>query len=424
MLIFKQIFAYLKALFIGNAVKNSPEDSLTSENLNQNIASQNGCLILLPSDVPSRPPLMYELKGLLLMPKKINSTRRIFLANNEAITLYCPGVGNFLEKTQEQISEMTCTDGAIFTASKENVSFSMLSCRSPIKESLVEEDRCGNSRKGTKVLIGWISSTVFKRQILVCHNKDTMRTSYTHSTINGTGIEAKDLGNARPGFKKGSYFPGIDLETLYSQSNQKSWFNFTFGSELSKKYIDVPKNLYFARGHLTPEADFVYDSMQDATFYHINAAPQYQVFNNGNWKQLEIAVRELSAKLNRDLEVLTGTYGTLSLPDENGNKINIFLGKDVNGNEVIPAPLFFWKVVTDPILKQANAFIGLNNPFVVELIDEHKLCKDMWNDISLTIASRHDFSKGYLYCCKVEELRSAIPDIPSIDQRGLLRFER
>ena len=70
---------------------------------------------------------------------------------------------------------------------------------------------------------------------------------------------------------------------------------------------------YFAKGHLSPDAAFVYNVLQDATYYFINVAPQvekilleahsltdnssqFQSFNNGNWKALEGGVRDLGAK--------------------------------------------------------------------------------------------------------------------------------
>ena len=53
---------------------------------------------------------------------------------------------------------------------------------------------------------------------------------------------------------------------------------------------------YLAKGHLSPDAGFVYNVMQDATYYFLNVAPQFQSFNNGNWRSLEYAVRNLGMK--------------------------------------------------------------------------------------------------------------------------------
>ena len=35
---------------------------------------------------------------------------------------------------------------------------------------------------------------------------------------------------------------------------------------------------YFAKGHLAPDANFVYEVFQDATYYFINVAPQVRLF--------------------------------------------------------------------------------------------------------------------------------------------------
>ena len=53
---------------------------------------------------------------------------------------------------------------------------------------------------------------------------------------------------------------------------------------------------WFAKGHLSPDAAFVYQREQDATYYYINAAPQFQSFNAQNWRYLEEGVRDLAKR--------------------------------------------------------------------------------------------------------------------------------
>ena len=62
---------------------------------------------------------------------------------------------------------------------------------------------------------------------------------------------------------------------------------------------------YFARGHLSPDAAFIYDAEQDATYYFMNVALQFQSFNNGNWKSLEMATRKYAEeKAKGDVKVI------------------------------------------------------------------------------------------------------------------------
>lgn len=72
---------------------------------------------------------------------------------------------------------------------------------------------------------------------------------------------------------------------MYTQAQQKSTISDIVGSELADKYITNTQ--YLARGHLAAKTDFIYATGQRATFFFINAAPQWQPFNAGNWNWLE-----------------------------------------------------------------------------------------------------------------------------------------
>ena len=108
------------------------------------------------------------------------------------------------------------------------------------------------------------------------------------------------------------------MNKLYSKKAQKSTVTALLGGVTSiedETIIETSSSGtdYFAKGHLSPDAAFVYNVLQDATYYFINVAPQveniqlkthyltntlsqFQSFNNGNWKALEGGVRDLGAK--------------------------------------------------------------------------------------------------------------------------------
>ena len=57
----------------------------------------------------------------------------------------------------------------------------------------------------------------------------------------------------------------------------------------------------------------------------INVAPQWQVFNNGNWKAVEMAVRSYAEQSGAVLRVITGTLGQLALSSDDGVNVRLFL---------------------------------------------------------------------------------------------------
>ena len=173
-------------------------------------------------------------------------------------------------------------------------------------------------------------------------------------------------------------------------------------------------------GHLSPDGDFVDSASQDASYYHINAAPQWQSFNNGNWKKLESDVISKADATKADLTIYTGTYGLLTLADTNGKQQPIYLAKDANNNNVIPVPKYYWKVVHDPVAKKAVAFVGINNPHLSSVVAADIFCTDICSQITwASWTTPQDISKGYMFCCSVADLQATISYAPNFGTVGL-----
>ena len=94
--------------------------------------------------------------------------------------------------------------------------------------------------------------------------------------------------------------------------------------DLADKYVqDFDSGLFLARGHLAPNADFIFYSWMDATYHFVNVAPQWQAFNGeevkrsweysdfsflgGNWMYFENGCRDFAVDRQLDLVVYTGT---------------------------------------------------------------------------------------------------------------------
>lgn len=182
---------------------------------------------------------------------------------------------------------------------------------------------------------------------------------------------------------------------------------------MADKYIY--KNSYLARGHLSPDGDFVFVSSQFSSYFYINTVPQWQAINNGNWKSLEFAVRKLATSLGEEFKVITGSHEVLTLENTKGKDTEMYL---VAGNK-LPVPKYVWKIVYSLATKKAMAFVSLNNPFVTEVTDDDYLCKDICEDYSWGSDAWSIPEKGLVYCCDVKQLKAVVKTIPALKISGI-----
>ncbi len=67
-------------------------------------------------------------------------------------------------------------------------------------------------------------------------------------------------------------------------------------------------------------------------------APQWQVFNGGNWVDIENSIRDLAEDQGRDVMVYTGTNGVMELDDVDGDKVEIHLYLEDQEGPRLPVP--------------------------------------------------------------------------------------
>jgi hypothetical protein len=236
-----------------------------------------------------------------------------------------------------------------------------------------------------------------------------------------SGIAGFQRGFPRPRFTPGNFFAGMPVDNLYTRITQRQTISGLLGSTaLGDKYIHATNNYYLARGHLAAKADFVYGSQQRATFYFVNAAPQWQTFNGGNWQVLESNIQRYADQRQLDLEVYTGTYGVATLPNVNGIETELYLNVDGNNNKAIPVPKLFWKAVYEPISKAGVVFVGVNNPYVGNPQGDYIICNNVCSNITWVTWNPTNIARGYSYCCEVNDFRNMVKYLPRFTVSDLL----
>lgn len=176
------------------------------------------------------------------------------------------------------------------------------------------------------------------------------------------------------------------------------------------------KKSFLSRGHLTPDADFIFPSGQFATYFLANVCPTFQVVNGGNYVRVEMLARKIAGDRNEIFDVYTGVHDVLSVIDSSGDVQELYLS---DGN-LITVPKWIWKVMVSQGKGDGISFATLNNPFV-DRSDIRDLCPNVCQSAGFADKHFNDFRKGYTICCTVADLKKVVNTIPnSVQARSLL----
>lgn len=262
-----------------------------------------------------------------------------------------------------------------------------------------------------EIEIGFEVDSRFLPHIITCFDDVTQNAVYSWFNLTSKIGGYQSVFPRPSGFLQGGFYRIHGVDRLYTRNRQRSTINTLLGlPENDTKYIHPTNSYFLARGHLTAKTDFVFGSQQRLTFYFVNAAPQWQTFNGGNWKTLEDNVRSYASDNKLNLVVYTGTYGITTLPHAvTGNSTPLFLYADKNGNTAIPVPEFYWKYVYDPVHRAGAVFIGVNNPYQNK---SFTICDDVSESIKWLSWKKDEQQSGFCYVCSAHDFMKVVNYLP------------
>lgn len=90
------------------------------------------------------------------------------------------------------------------------------------------------------------------------------------------------------------------------------------------------------------------------------------------------------------------------------------------GQEVVPVPKILFKYIYDSKSNRGMVMLTINNPFLIKLTKDYKLCKEL-DVCSALYPNFKDFKYGYTYCCSVQDFapvakRRGLPTFPKAQQ--------
>ncbi|XP_049864932.1 uncharacterized protein LOC126366062 [Pectinophora gossypiella] len=388
------------------------------------LQARSGCQIRVNGDL-GQPQPVYIHNGNYPVPQ--GNTGVIHLNTGEAITVSCVGNGRTIVHPQIAASVVTatatCVSGALVSGAgwlNGNGAFGGLTCTAhAFHDAEYTNERCFNNFQVIRV--GFYVNNVFYPKYWSCFDPNRLEVLYVwyeqneEHAVHQTGVD-------RPSWLAGSFFPGVGINALYTQVQQKAKIAEYVGAELADKYVTSTQ--FLARGHLTAKSDMIFATGQRSTFYFINAAPQWQPFNAGNWNWLEQNLRARIGEAGYHTTIYTGTWGVSQLRNQAGQLVDIFLHHDANNNAQLPVPLYFYKVVYDASRRQGTAFVSINNPHYTEAeVRALTFCTDRCRNNAAFDWLRWQPDRidiGYSFCCDVDDFRRTVPHLPAFTVTGLL----
>ncbi|XP_061396212.1 uncharacterized protein LOC133331845 [Musca vetustissima] len=330
------------------------------------------------------------------------------------LQMFCPG--EFKVKATKLITA-TCVGGTTFKVDGTSYAFSELVCKS--WPGFVAKKKGSSCNGGILVGVGFeVSSSRFAEQMEICYNEQEEVTRYVRHKL-GPGSNYYQTGVDRITFQTAGFFNGKNVDKLYTQSTQIETINSELGGD-AQKYFDTSKNIFLARGHMGAKADFMYGTQQRATFLFINAAPQWQVFNAGNWARVEDGVRAWVSKNSKNVDCYTGVYGVTTLPNKHGVQTPLYLAYDSNHNGLIPVPKLYFRVVIEPSTRKGIVFVGVNNPHLSleEIKRDYIICNDVSDKVNYISWKKTDITAGYSYACEVADFMRTVKHLPALSAPG------
>lgn len=215
-------------------------------------------------------------------------------------------------------------------------------------------------------------------------------------------------------FNDAGYYKDLNLNTtlaeIFKKNQQQKTINSLLGlPTTSEDYIKSNSGeLYLARGHLAANCDFVYEAQQKATYYYVNVVPQWQSFNNGNWKRLEMDLRNYASR-NGPLFIVAGTFRVLQLPHSTTHTPTELYLSITRRRKAVPVPKFMFKLAFHVGRRRGAVFIGMNNPYQRRV---DYICPDRSREMGWLTWDKNNPMKGFSYACTIDDFRQVVRDLP------------
>lgn len=356
-------------------------------------------------------------------------------SSNGNLFLLCPGKKNSIQIDHQQISsnltEVSCANAKFVINEFGDVdSMNRINCTKGVQADINSKKQQKCSSTGHIIEVGFkLTKKHFVPTFKVCFDNSTWTPIWSKHVINGKSIQCKFTAtrllkrlyktidvrffyvsvnvkeNGRREFKSTGLPTTANPSDAYKKATQINHFTQSIGSAQTQNYFSSTS--FLSRGHLTPDADFVFPSGQWSTYFYLNVCPQFQSVNAGNWLRVESLARKLAQNYDVEMEIFTGVYDNLKLRNSAGHLKSMYLTAD----KKYAVPKWIWKIIKNPSTNAAIVMITLNDPFAEEN-DVEEFCTNVCDKASLNSNHLQTMRKGYTFCCELLDFRRIVTNLP------------
>lgn len=295
----------------------------------------------------NKPLLLSKAKTFLYPNNRAIGSDKIDIAKNDEIYVCCP---------EEECILAKCVAGQKFT--NQNTQGSINNINNVV---CTKTFNGVSQRKGTTNLCGKTTTYDIGFQVMfnnqatslplytVCFDEGNKVTSYvSHKTYLEQSIGPSGRWTGKWDYTK-DIFKTVDPNKLYEKTMQAQ--AMATHCPAASSWINTgPGDKFFAKGHHIPDADYGPLPQKRLTYNMLNAAPQYQKFNQGQWQHVENSLRRLGQATHYEWEIITGNYDTIECPGTNKDLYLYDPNIPNSGSDVIAIPKFFYKIINKEIV--------------------------------------------------------------------------
>uniref|UniRef100_A0ABD2X3A5 DNA/RNA non-specific endonuclease/pyrophosphatase/phosphodiesterase domain-containing protein n=1 Tax=Trichogramma kaykai TaxID=54128 RepID=A0ABD2X3A5_9HYME len=220
---------------------------------------------------------------------------------------------------------------------------------------------------------------------------------WAHYSVMPLASMSEQKAKSKLKLKYGPLSGETDYKLAYDRMYQRQAMKVIFkGDKIVDKYMPLNGSDYFVPAQLVDPEDFVFEAQSNATVFYELTTPVWRSVAEGNWALTDRIIRDYSRKHYSKVDVFSGTYLALYLPDKIGLTTYVTLPEDLR-----PAQ-FLFRYAVDKSTRQGVVFVTVNNPHLESADQRNVICEPL-DKCQQDYEEFADFKQGYTYCCSTED---------------------